>query len=366
MVFLGTLRATHPAVQQLTRIHQKINLPFGGTAIAVVLLFFRTPKRDFAHIPFKQKIKEMDLPGAVFLISAIVCLLLALQWGGITLPWHSSKVWGCFIGFGFLISIFIGIQFHKGEHATIPPRIMGQRSIIASALTLAFLSMGVYTHIYYLPFYFQAVKGTTAEQSGIRCVAYLISNTISSLINGALVTVVGYYSPFIWFGTAVFTVGSGLLHLLKVDSPKATWIGYQILAGYGSGAAIQLPFIAVQVVLSAKDMPSGNAMAIFFNSLGGAIAISIAENIFSNELVKQVQRNVPGVNPELILNAGATNVQTVVPKDLLPEVTQAFSTAVTTAFILPIAVGGLAFFSSLLFEWKSVKGKNLLASAGGA
>ena len=37
------------------------------------------------------------------------------------------------------------------------------------------------SHIYYLPFYFQAVKGTTAEQSGIRCIAYLISNTIGSI-----------------------------------------------------------------------------------------------------------------------------------------------------------------------------------------
>jgi hypothetical protein len=56
--------------------------------------------------------------------------------------------------------------------------------------------------VYYLPFYFQAIKGTTAEQSGIRCVAYLISNTVASLIFGGIVTFVGYYTPFIWFGAA--------------------------------------------------------------------------------------------------------------------------------------------------------------------
>jgi hypothetical protein len=42
----------------------------------------------------------------------------------------------------------------------------------------------------------------------------------------------------------------------------------------------------------------------------------------------------------------------------------AYNKAVTTAFILPIAVGGLAAISSLLMEWKSVKGKKLIP--GGA
>jgi MFS family permease len=77
-----------------------INLPFGGLTIVTVAGFFKSPKRDFSHIPFKSKIKEMDLIGASFLIGAIVCLLLALQWGGFTYPWRDSKVWGCLLGFG--------------------------------------------------------------------------------------------------------------------------------------------------------------------------------------------------------------------------------------------------------------------------
>jgi len=104
------------------------------------------------------------------------------------------------------------------------------------------------------------------------------------------VTVVGYYTPFIYVGTALFTVGAGLIYTLKVNSPSSHWIGYQILAGFGAGGAVQLPFIATQVVLPAKDMPTGNSLAVFFNSLGGAIAISIAQNIFSNTLIQELPR----------------------------------------------------------------------------
>ena len=114
------------------------------------------------------------------------------------------------------------------------------------------------SHIYYLPFYFQAVKGTTAEGSGIRTIPYLVSVTLASIVIGGLITVTGRYLYFTWAGSAIFTVGAALLYTLPVNAPAGHWIGYQILAGIGAGGSIQIPFIAIQVVLSEKDMASGS------------------------------------------------------------------------------------------------------------
>lgn len=92
---------------------------------------------------------EIDLLGAAFLIGAVVCLLLALQWGGSTYPWSDSKVFGNFIGFGLLITIFIYIQYRRGDRATLPPRILTkQRTVIAVAVFSFFLALGVYVIIY--------------------------------------------------------------------------------------------------------------------------------------------------------------------------------------------------------------------------
>lgn len=224
--------------------------------------------------------------------------------------------------------------------------------------------MALYTHIYYLPFYFQAVKGTSAEGSGIRTIPYLVSMTMASICVGGFVTVVGLYVPFTWVGSAIFTVGSGLIYTLKVTSSASTWIGYQILAGVGAGMCVQIPFIAVQVVLDKKDMPVGNAVAIFFNSLGGAISISIAQNIFSNTLAKEIPKHAPGIDPRIIIGAGATHIRQVTPENLLPGVLQAYNNALTQAYILAIATAGIAFCVSMLFEWKSVKGKKLELGGG--
>jgi len=235
-----------------------INLPIGAIAIITVIIFFKNPQREHSDLSFKQKIDQMDLPGAFFLICSIVCLLLALQWGGTTYVWSNSKVWGCIIGFVLLIAVFIGLQFHRGDRATIPPRIMTQRTVAAGTCFSAFLSMGLYTHIYFLPFYFQAVKGTSAEGSGIRTIPYLVSITLASIVIGGSITTFGWYTPFMWSGAVIFTIGAALLYTLKVDSAAGIWIGYQILTGIGAGGSVQIPFISVQVVLSAKDMPTGS------------------------------------------------------------------------------------------------------------
>ncbi|KAH7114392.1 MFS transporter [Dendryphion nanum] len=341
-----------------------INLPFGAVSLAVVFFFFTNPERQYSHIPFKDRLKEVDVIGAVFLICSIVSLLLALQWGGQTYPWKNSKVWGLLLGFGLMLLVFIIIQIYQKDRATIPIRVFKQRTILVSCLFTAFLSMAMYTHIFYLPFYFQAIKSTTAEESGIRTIAYLVSTTVASLVIGAAITLLGFYAPFMWFGSAIFTIGAGMLYTLRPNSPPGHWIGYQILAGFGAGGSVQIPFIAVQVVTNAKDMPTANACVMFFNSLGGAIAIAIAQNIFVNNLASEIPKRAPGIDPRIVIAAGATYVRQVVPGDLLEGVLWAYNTAIMNAFVVAIAAGGLAVIVSFGMEWKSVKGKNLMG--GGA
>jgi hypothetical protein len=180
---------------------------------------------------------------------------------------------------------------------------------------------------------------------------------------GAGITVIGVYKPFMIGGAAVFTIGSGLIYTLQVSSTAGHWIGYQILAGLGAGAGIQLPFIAVQVVLSTKDMPTGNAIAIFFNSLGGAISISIAQNIFSNGLIQNVPKYAPGIDPAAVISAGSTHLRTAIPAALLAGVLKAYMISLNHAFVLAIVVGGIATFLACFVEWKSVKGKSLIPTA---
>lgn len=200
---------------------------------------------------------------------------------------------------------------------------------------------------------------------------------------GGLVTLLGFYAPFVWAGTALFTIGCGMLYTLDVGSSMGKWFGYELLAGIGVGFCFQVPIIAVQVVLSKEDMPTGSmksshlpfhvsrtnfdddsdAICFFFNSLGGAIAISIAQNIFSNTLIAQLPIQAPLVSPLLVMGAGPTGLRAAIRPELLPGVLEAYAIAIRRTFILPIVTAWLSFACSLCLERKSVKGRKL--SVGG-
>lgn len=86
--------------------------------------------------------------------------------------------------------------------------------------------------------------------------------------------------------------------------------------------------------------------------------------MFANTLERAILEYASDVNPLLLIIAGPTHVQEVVPAAQIPGVLMAYNKSITTVFVMPIAVTVLAFCASFLFEWKSVKGKNLLAAVG--
>lgn len=93
-----------------------INLPFGGVGLMAILFIFKVPKRaNHSSLSFWQKLTRIDLLGASFLIPGIICLLLALQWGGTKYPWSDSKVWGCLLGFGLILAVFVVLQVRRGD-----------------------------------------------------------------------------------------------------------------------------------------------------------------------------------------------------------------------------------------------------------
>jgi hypothetical protein len=240
--------------------------------------------------------------------------------------------------------------------ASIPLKIAKQRTVMFSCLTILFTAVASSTFIFYLPIWFQVVEGVTAEQSGIRIIPLLVSNTIIAVVTAALITKLGWYTPFIWIGTAILAVGSGMLHTLEPKSSLRKWLGYQVIAGLGVGIGVQIPFVAVQVVLKEEDVAIGTALVVFSNSLGESVAISLAENIFENTLVRLLRQRLPNIDPESIINGGATAVAHI-PQSDRQEFLQLYNESITTAFVLAIAGACAAFAASLFVERRRLKPK---------
>lgn len=67
-----------------------INLPLGAVAMPIIFFCLDVPDRETTRQPVKKKLLQLDVIGTTLIVPGIICLLLALQWGGATYAVSSS------------------------------------------------------------------------------------------------------------------------------------------------------------------------------------------------------------------------------------------------------------------------------------
>jgi hypothetical protein len=120
--------------------------------------------------------------------------------------------------------------------------------------------------------------------------------------------------------------------------------------------------IAAQNAVSPSQYPIALAMLIFFQNLGTAITIVIANTIFAQTLTSTVPRYAPSISPHAALEAGsgAGAVRALVPaghQEHLDGVLRAYSESLRNIFYFITGIACLAAFVSLGMGWKDVRNK---------
>jgi len=123
---------------------------------------------------------------------------------------------------------------------------------------------------------------------------------------------------------------------------------------------MQQPIIAAQTVLAPADISTGLAAIIFAQTMGGTIFVSVAQTAFANKLLSSLHTHVPGLDPEIVINNGASGLRNVVGKvgeQFVPGVLLAYNEAIASVFTVCVVMACLTVVGALGMEWKSVKGK---------
>lgn len=135
-----------------------INLPFGAVAMVIVSFILEIPDREETKLPAREKLAQLDFAGTALVVPGIVCLLLALQWAGVTYmvspkypfnllernkpktftKWNNGRIIALLVLAGLLLIGFALVQIFLPKTATVPPRVFMQRSIFAGVVTSLF------------------------------------------------------------------------------------------------------------------------------------------------------------------------------------------------------------------------------------
>lgn len=275
-------------------------------------------------------------------MAAIVCIILALQRGGVTKPWGSADVIGTFVGSAVMLSTFVALEAYLGERACLVPRLMKMKTVTFLMSYQTLVSGAFFVLLYYLPIYFQVVSGVTAAESEIRDTPFLIATSLFAVAAGIMSSASGQFQALMNLGGTLLTIGSGMIFKLEIGSPSCMWIGYQVMAGIGCGLSMQLAVMVGQEVVDPMDTSSISSMALFFQTIGGAVSVSVAQVIFTNKLIKALERNVPGLDPRLVISTGVTEPHWTIRSDQLHGAIQSYMEGLKDTYALAVALAGAA------------------------
>jgi MFS family permease len=202
----------------------------------------------------------------------------------------------------------------------------------------------------FLPLYFQDVHGASPTNSGLRLLPMMVGLFSASIIVGQLVAKGWKYRPFPIAGTAVMTIGIGLLGTIGVTTSTIVTGIYMLILGVGIGLVMQILITAVQNAVNPADVGAATAGSNFFRSIGGSFGTAVFGAIFTNELPRQLAAGLKSSHYSGTLPPASqwtpTKLRTL-PAQALDVIVHAISSSISHIYLLAIPVGVVAVLLSL-------------------
>ncbi|CAG8465673.1 10607_t:CDS:2 [Ambispora leptoticha] len=323
-----------------------INLPTAALTITIIITILHLPH---VYGSFKEKLKRIDFLGTTFLIASTVTILLPLNWGGNTYPWNSSIVISLFCVGAVLICVFLFIEFRIAVEPIVPQRLFKIRNPVLVYIGSFFIGMAFYGFIYYLPLYFQAVRGYSATKAGLQLLPLVLGLVAFSTGSGFATSLSGRYHPWIIFGYGLTTISAGLLSTLNENSNRGEEIGYLLMAGAGLGCSMQTALLAAQSAVEYRDIAVVTSLSSFFRTIGGVFGVAISGSIFNNKLSSHlVDVLPPGISFDLVKNS--VEYIRSLPPDVQVPIIHAYVQSLRYVFLIGVPMAGVAFIHSLFIK----------------
>jgi MFS family permease len=252
---------------------------------------------------------------------------------------------------------FLFNQHRRGDSAILPFRIFANRSVVAGFIFTTATSSLTNLLEYYLPTYYQVVRGKTPSESGYLMIPILLGMMFGQLIHGVGTSTLGYYAPFMVLGSICMPIAAGLMTTYNIDTDLVKIIFFSGFVGFSGGIGFQGSQAAVQTILSPADVNLGTGVILFGQSIGPAVFIAVAQVILTNQLLSNLQDIVPGLSPAYLENNGLGTLKNGIPMQQWERLYEAINKSLVTTWYLPIALGAVTLVGSLLIEWRSVKQK---------
>ena len=307
---------------------------------------------------FKKKLLRVDWTGNIVLIISTTAFLIPITWGGIQFPWNSwQTLVPLLLGLAG-IAIFCPYEWLAAVEPTIRLDLLLSYNMAYSLFATFVNALIVYGALYFLPLYYEVVKGYSPIVAGVALFPATFTVAPVSILSGIIITKTGDFRACTWFGWIAATLGCGIMYLLDSNTIVVQWVFLTICAGIGLGLLYTSLSFINQSASDDNDMAFAVSMFVFFRSLGQSVGVAIGGATFQNQFRHHLE-NIPS----FARNASELSINTNMLSQLLSSLPdgveklaliQAYADSLKIVWMVMCALSGLALLGSLCVRKKSL------------
>ncbi|ORX66743.1 MFS general substrate transporter [Linderina pennispora] len=333
-----------------------LNIPICALILVVSILSVRTAP---AQGTVRDKLKRVDLPGALLLLAGLVLLILGLNWGGKDYSWKSPAVITTLVLGPLLLVGFVCVERWVAKEPIIHLRLFTSHSTLPILVAQFFLGIGIIFTTFYMPIYFTVVRGTSSTIAGVYILPYLVGMLATGLVMGQIIARFNTYRPFIWTGLAGMTIVSGLFSLITSSTSIAVVLVLMGAFGVFSGMGLMPLMIAIQATCLPKDAGMAATLALFLRNIGQIVGIAINGAVLNNQLVKHLGKialefPMHADTVRSALDNGSLAWNSGLPEDVKVAIREAYAKSLKATYAANAPFVGIAFLLCLLIKHKSL------------
>ncbi|MFL5099037.1 MAG: MFS transporter [Xanthobacteraceae bacterium] len=293
----STAGATGPALGGFLADHVHwsmifwLNIPLGLIALALTSsLLRRLPRYERSH--------RLDVIGAVLIMAASVCFMLALNVAGVRLPWTSLPILGllalaAMLGGGFVARLM------TAPEPLIPITILANPEARLAIIANAFGWGSIIGLNIFFPMFLQSGMGASATNAGLSLVVMMASLNLSAGAAGQLLGRVRHYKTVPMIGLAIAI--ASLATLAWQGENVSLWMFevLVVLIGIGFGPLAPLSTVVLQNSVPIHQFGTAMGTMNFSRNLFCTIMVAVFGALVLGSGPGELAIQTPGLHPEV-------------------------------------------------------------------
>ncbi|KZF19629.1 major facilitator superfamily transporter [Xylona heveae TC161] len=267
------------------------------TLVAGFLVFCFIKERqqkDEEQKNIREKLKSVDILGALTLALTIVNFVLALDLGGHKFPWTHPLVLGSFGASLFFGIVFVLVESYWAKQPIFPLHLLVNRDIASAYLIMVLQSAAQFGMMFTIPLYFQVTENASATNAGVHLFPSVAGNAVGALCAGFFIKRTGRYKALTVTATLLASFGYLLLILRWHGHTNILESLYIFPCGFGTGVAMSSVFVGLGAGVDTKFMAIAAAGVYLSNSIGTVTGLSIVNAVLQSCLKPRLQKGLDG------------------------------------------------------------------------